>query len=166
MGQNTPNNGVPPSNSQQHHLDQNTPDRVPPIVRNDDEQGQQTNQMSHNTPFRVLPYTTQKPIVSGQTTQTRVPLTLTTDTGEKGDETFSLAASNLFFQGNENEIQKVAYSCSAKGNDNHSSALGSTHDEEQKYCLQSKEEYDDIVEVGPEVLSSMASAKKSFGRSH
>ena len=44
----------------------------------------------------------------------------------------SLAASDLFFQGNENEIQKVVYSRSAKKDDTHSSASGSTHDEDQK----------------------------------
>ena len=58
----------------------------------------------------------------------------------------SLAASNLFFQ----------------DNDSHSSASGSTHDEDQKYWLQSTEEYDDVVEVGPEISSSMASATKVF----
>ena len=44
----------------------------------------------------------------------------------------SLAASDLFFQGNENEIQKVVYSRSAKKDDTHSSASGSTHDGDQK----------------------------------
>ena len=72
----------------------------------------------------------------------------------------SLAASDLFFQGNENEIQKVVYSCSAKKDDTHSSASGSTHDEDQKYWLQCTEEYDCVVEVGPEVTSSMVSATK------
>ena len=74
----------------------------------------------------------------------------------------SVAASNLFFQGNENEIQKDIYPRSAKEDDNHSSASGSTHDEDQKYWLQSTEEYDDVKEVGPEVSSSMASVTKIF----
>ena len=73
-------------------------------------------------------------MVLGQTAQTRVPPTCT-DTGEKGDETLSLAASNLIFQGNENETEKVVYPGSVNGDDNHSSASGSTHDEDQKYWL-------------------------------
>ena len=77
-------------------------------------------------------------MVSGQNTQTRVPPTCT-DTGEIGDEALSLAASNLFFQGNENEIQKDVSARSAKENDNDSSASGSTHDEGQKYWLHSTE---------------------------
>ena len=73
-------------------------------------------------------------MVSGQTTETRVLPTCTdTVAGEKGGETLSLAASNLFFQGNENEVQKVVHSRSAKEYGNHSSASGSTHDEDQKY---------------------------------
>ena len=71
-------------------------------------------------------------MVSRQSNQSRVPPTCN-DTGEKGDDTLSLAASNLFFQSNENEIQKVVYARSAKENDNHSSASGSTHDEDKKY---------------------------------
>ena len=100
-------------------------------------------------------------MVFGQTTQSRVSPTCT-DTGEKNDEILSLAASNLFFQGDENEIQKVVYPGSAKEDENNSSASGSTHDEDRKYWLQSTEEYDDDVEVGPEVSSSMASATKIF----
>ena len=65
---NTPNNGVPPSTSQQQPLGQNTPERVPPIDRNDNDQGQQANQMGHNNPVGVLPNTNQKSMVSGQTT--------------------------------------------------------------------------------------------------
>ena len=55
-----------------------------------------------------------------------------------------VAASNLFFQGNENEVQTVVHSHSAKQDDNHSSASISAHDEDQKYWLQFTEEYDDI----------------------
>ena len=91
----------------------------------------------------------------GQITQTRV-LPTCNDNGKKGDKTLSLVASNLIFQGNENEIQKVVYPHSAKEDVNHSSAYGSTHVEEQKYLLQSTKEYDDVEKVGPEVLSSMA----------
>ena len=40
LGQNTPNNGVPPSTSQKQPLGQNTPERVLPIDRNDNDQGQ------------------------------------------------------------------------------------------------------------------------------
>ena len=36
-GQNTPNNEVPPSTSQQQPLDQNTSEQVPPIDRNDND---------------------------------------------------------------------------------------------------------------------------------
>ena len=68
----------------------------------------------------------------------------------------SLAAPNLFFQGNENEIQKDVYPRGAKEDDNHSSASGSIHDEDQKYWLQSTEGYDDVVEDGSEISSSMA----------
>ena len=39
LGQNTPNNGVPPSTTQQQPLSQNTSERVPPIDRNDNDQG-------------------------------------------------------------------------------------------------------------------------------
>ena len=57
---NTPNNGVPPSNSQRQSFDHNTPKRVPPIDRNDnDDQSQQTNQTGHNSLFEVLPNTSQ-----------------------------------------------------------------------------------------------------------
>ena len=79
LSQNTPNNGVPPSTSQQQPLGQNTPERVPSIDRNDNvyDQGQQTNQTGHNTPFAVLPNISQNPVVSGQTTQSRVPHTCT-----------------------------------------------------------------------------------------
>ena len=62
----------------------------------------------------------------------------------------------------ETEIQKVVYSHSAKEDDNHSSASGSTHDEEKKYWLQSTEEYNDVMEDESEILSSMASATKTF----
>ena len=93
LGQNSPNNGVPRSTSRQQALGQNTLERVPPIDRNDNEQNQQRKQKGHNAPFEVLPKASQKPTVSGQTTQSRVPATCT-DTGEKGDETLSLAASN------------------------------------------------------------------------
>ena len=109
LTQNTPNNGVPPYASQQQPLGQTTPERVLPIDRNDNDQSQQINQAGHNAPFGVLPNASQKPIVWGQTTQTRVPPTCTTDPGEKGDETLSLGASNLFFQSNEIEVQKVVY---------------------------------------------------------
>ena len=68
LGQNTPNNGVPPSTSQQQPLGQIAPKRVSPIDKNDNDQGQQTNYMDHNTPLGLLPNTSQKPIVSGQTT--------------------------------------------------------------------------------------------------
>ena len=37
--QNTPNNEVPPSTSQQQLLGHNTPDRVLPIDKNDNDQG-------------------------------------------------------------------------------------------------------------------------------
>ena len=53
-------------------------------------------------------------MMSGQSTQSRVPPT-STDTGEKSDETISLAASNLFFQGN--EIQKEVHPRSEKQDD-------------------------------------------------
>ena len=163
LGQNTSNNGVPPSTSQQQPLGQKTPERVPPRDRNDNDQGQQTSQTGHNTPFGVLSNTSEKPMVLGQTTQTqsRVPPKCT-DTGERGYETLSLAASNLFFQGNKNEVQKDVFPSGAKEDDNHSSASGSKHNEDQKYWLQSTEEYDDVTKVGPEVLSSMASATKTF----
>ena len=91
---------------------------------------------------------------SGQTTQSRAPSTCT-DTGEKYDETLSLAASILFFQGNEEIKQDVHPRCE-KEDKNHSSASVST------YWLHSTEEYNDIVEVGPEVSSSMALATKIF----
>ena len=94
-----------PSTSQQQSLGQNTPERVPPIDRNDnDDQDQQTNQVGHNTPFGVLSNASQKLMVFGQTTPSRVPPTCT-DTDEKSDETLSLATPNLFFQ--RNEIQKM-----------------------------------------------------------
>ena len=100
-------------------------------------------------------------MVLGQTTQIRVLPTCTV-TAEKGDKTLSLAVSNLFIQGHKNDIQKDLYPRSAKEDDNHSSSSGSTHDEDQKYWPQSTEEYDDVVEVGPEVSSSMALATKIF----
>ena len=74
----------------------------------------------------------------------------------------SLATSNLFFQGDETKIQKVVYLRCAKEDDNHSSASGSTHDEDQKYWLQSTEEYNDVVEAGHEISFFMASATKIF----
>ena len=49
-----------------------------------------------------------------------------------------------------------------KEDDNHSSASDSAHDEDQKHWFQSTEEYNDVVEVGPELSSSMASATKIF----
>ena len=61
----------------------------------------------------------------------------------------SLATSNIFSQGN--EIQKDVHPCSEKKDGSHLSALASTHDEDHKYCLQSTEEYNDIVVGGPEV---------------
>ena len=159
LSQITPNNGVPPSTSQQS-LGQNTPERVRLIDRNDnDDQVQQANQTDRNTSFGVLPNTSQTPMVSCQTTQSRVPPTCT-DAGEKGDETLPLAASSLFFQGN--EIQKDVHPSGEKEDENYSSASGSTHDEDRKYWLQSTEEYNDVVEVGPEVSPSMASATKIF----
>ena len=48
-------------------------------------------------------------------------------------------------------IQKDLHPRSQKEDDNHFSASGSTHDEDRKYWLQSTEEYNDVVEVGPEV---------------
>ena len=102
-------------------------------------------------------------MVLGQTAQSRVPPTCT-DTGKKGEEALSLAASNLFFQ-SKDEIKKDAHPHSEKEDDNHSSASGSTYDEDQKCWLQSTEEYNDVVEVGPEV-SSMASATNIFWRIH
>ena len=78
------------------------------------------------------PNTSQNPMVLGQTTQTRVP-------------PHALTASNLFFQGNENEIHKDVCSRSVKEDDNHSVASGSTY-EDQKYWLQSTEI---VVKVGP-----------------
>ena len=129
------------------------------VDRIDNDQGQQTNQTGHNTPFWVLPITSQKHVVLCQTGQSRVPPTCT-DTGEKGGEKFSLATSNLYLQSNENEIQKDVHPRSANENDNHSSTSGNTHDEDQKYWLQSTEEYNDVVKVRPEVSSSMASATK------
>ena len=82
-------------------------------------------------------------------------------TQEKSDETLSLAASNLFFQSN--EILKDVHPCRKK-NDNHSSTTDSKYDEDQKYWhwLQSIEEYNNVVEDGPEVSSSMISATKIF----
>ena len=102
LGQNTLNSGVPPSTSQQQS-GQNTPERVPPIDRNDnDDQNQQTNQVGHNTPFGVLSNASQKLMVFGQTTPSRVPPTCT-DTEEKSDKTLPLATPSLFFQGNETQ---------------------------------------------------------------
>ena len=135
LRQNNPNNGVPPSTSQQHYLGQNTPESVLLIDRNDNyDQGQQRNQTGYNTLSGLLLNTSQKPLVSGQTTQSRV-LNTCTDTGGKRDETLSLVASYLFFQGTENEIQKDVHPRTAKEDDNHSSASSSTH-EDQKYWLQ------------------------------
>ena len=57
LGKNTPNNRVPPSTSQHYSLGQNNPERVPPIDRNDNDQGQQPNQTGHNTSLGVLPNT-------------------------------------------------------------------------------------------------------------
>ena len=57
------------------------------------------------------------------------------------DNTLSLAVSNLFFLGN--EVMKW-----------------SAKDEDKKYWLQSTEEYNDVVEDGPEVSPSMASTTK------
>ena len=91
---------------------------------------------------------------SGQATQSRAPSTCT-DTREKDDETLSLANSSLFFQGNDEIKQDVHPRCE-KEDDNHSSASVST------YWLHSTEEYNDTVEVRPEVSSSMALATKSF----
>ena len=45
-----------------------------------------------------------------------------------------------------------------KEDDNRPSASGSKHD--RKLWLQSTEEYNDVVEDGPELLSSMVSAAK------
>ena len=59
-------------------------------------------------------------------------------------------------------IQKDVHPRSQKEDDNHFSASGSTHDEDRKYWLQSTEEYNDVVEVGPQVSPSMASATKIF----
>ena len=59
------------------------------------------------------------------------------------DNTLPLAVSNLFFQGN--EMMKW-----------------SAKDEDKKYWLQSTEEYNDVVEDGPEVSPSMASTTKIF----
>ena len=56
----------------------------------------------------------------GQTTQSRMPPACT-DTGEKSDETLSLAASNLFFQ--DNEIQKDVHPRREKEDDNHSTII-------------------------------------------
>ena len=47
-----------------------------------------------------------------------------------------------------------------KEDDNRPSASGSKHDEDRKLWLQSTEEYNDVVEDGPELLSSMVSATK------
>ena len=41
-------------------------------------------------------------------------------------------------------------------------ASGITHDKNQKYWLQYTDQYNDVVEVGPEVSSSMVSARKFF----
>ena len=100
-------------------------------------------------------------MVPRQTAQSRIP-PMCTNTGEKGDETLSLAASNLLFQGNENKIQKYVQLHNEKEDGNISSASGSTHDEDQKYWLQSAEEYNDVVKIGTKVSSSMASATKIF----
>ena len=84
----------PPANKQP--LGQNTPERFRLIDRNDnDDQVQQANQTGHNTLFGVLPNPSPKPMVAGQTTESRVPPTRT-DVAEKGDETLSLADLNLF----------------------------------------------------------------------
>ena len=80
LGKNIINNGVPHSTSQQEPLGHNTPEQVPPVDRNDNDQGHQTNQTDHNTPFGVLPSKSQKSMVLGQTTQSRVLFTRT-DTG-------------------------------------------------------------------------------------
>ena len=111
--------------------------------------------MGHNTPFGIPPNTSHK-----------VPPTCT-DSGEKGDEALSLAASNLFFQGNENEIRKVVHSRSAKENHNHSSASGSTHDADQKYWFQSTEEYMMMSwKLDLKYCLLWPQQQKSFGRSH
>ena len=133
LRQNTSNNGIPPSTNQQQPLDQNNPEQFSPIYRNNKEdQVQQTNQTGHNTPFGVLPNTSQESMVLGQATQSRVPPTCT-DTGEKGDRTLPLAASSLLFQGN--EIQKDVHPRCEKEDNNHSSASDGTYDEDQKYWL-------------------------------
>ena len=75
LGKNSVNNGVPHSTSQQEPLGYNTPERVPPIDRNDNDQGHQTNQTGYNTPFGVLPNKSQTSMVLGQTTQSRVLFT-------------------------------------------------------------------------------------------
>ena len=125
LGQNTPNNGVPLSTSQQHPLNQTTtPKTVLPIDRNHNDQSQQTNQMGHNTPFGFLPNASQKPILSGQTILKLEFCLHALLTLEKRVTRLCLLQpqmSNLSFQGNETEIQKVVYSHSAKGDDNHSS---------------------------------------------
>lgn len=107
----------------------------------------------------VLPNTSQEPKVLGQNIQSRV-LSTCTVTGEKGDKTLSFVPSDLFFQGN--EIEKDVHPRGEKGDGNHSSALGSTHDEDQKYWLKSTEKYNDVVEDRPKVLSSMALPTKIF----
>ena len=131
------------------------------VDRIDNGQGQQTNHTGHNTPFWVLRITSQKQVVLCQTGQSRVPPTCT-DTGEKGGEEFSLATSNLFLQSNENEIQKDVHLRSANENDNHSSTSGNTHDEDQKYWLQSTEEYNDVVKVRPKYRHLWPQQQKSL----
>ena len=92
--------------------------------------------------------------------------TCTDTAGGKCDETLSLAASNLFFQGNENEVQNVVHSHSAKEDDNHSSASRSAHDEDQKYWLHSTEEYDDIWKLDLKYHLLWPQQQKSFVESH
>ena len=84
----------------------------------------------------VLPNGSQEPKVLGQNIESRV-LSTCTDTGEKSDKALSFAPSDLFFQGN--EIKKDVHPRGEKRDGNHSSASGSTHDEDQKYWLKSTE---------------------------
>ena len=104
LGQNTLNNGITPTTSQHKPLGQNTTEQVLAVDRNDNEnQVQQTNQTSHNTPVGVLPNASQKPKVSGQTTQSRV-LPKCTDTGEKWKDIVSCSLKLFFFFFSGNEI--------------------------------------------------------------
>ena len=144
LGQNTPNNGVPPSTSQQQTLGHNTHERVPPIDRTENDRASKETRRATILHLGFCPMQVKSQwylarlLKVGFRPHALIP--------EKRMTRHSLLQPQiLFFQGNENEIQKVVYPGSAKEDDNNSSASGSTHDEDQymmmlwkldlKYCL-------------------------------